>query len=70
MEIDHSRQHFLERLYSSSLAVTFLFVALRLYTRVFVTKNFRLDDYVALIAWVRSPYLLSMAFVNDELMLL
>ncbi len=50
--VDAHRQHFLERLFASLLAVTFVIVAARLYSRFFVTRNAMLDDYVALVAWV------------------
>ncbi len=50
--VDAHRQHFLERLFASLLAVTFLIMAARLYSRFFVTRNAMLDDYVALVAWV------------------
>jgi hypothetical protein len=46
------------------LAVATLFVAVRLYARIFVRRWFGPDDLLVLISWVSLPYCRSLCYSN------
>ena len=51
--------------YSFFLALTTVAITLRTYCRVYVLKNFALDDWLAVTAWVRSSSRVTMIIITS-----